>query len=123
VFAKAVKVRRLAGSSADDGVGIKVGVCVAGPSAETRFLAYLLLLSSGSFAASVAVFLITVHRHMLVPGQRSMPSVCQPGIGLSRYPQLTRQSNSFRPSASTGRPCQGAVYCWRYVLKSLKFGE
>ncbi len=27
---------------------------------------------------------------------------------------LTRQLNSFRPSASTGRPFQGAVYCWRY---------
>ena len=24
--------------------------------------------------------------------------------------QLTRQSNSFRPTASTGRPCQGAAY-------------
>jgi len=42
-FAKAVKVRRLSGSSADYGVGIKVGVCVAGPSVETWFLAYLLL--------------------------------------------------------------------------------
>ena len=41
--AKAVKVRRLAGSSAEFGVGIKVGGCVAGPSGETWFLAYLLL--------------------------------------------------------------------------------
>jgi hypothetical protein len=26
---------------------------------------------------------------------------------------LTRQLNSFRPAASTGRPCRAAVYCWR----------
>jgi hypothetical protein len=26
---------------------------------------------------------------------------------------LTRQLNSFRPAASTGRPCRDAVYCWR----------
>ena len=32
---------------------------------------------------------------------------------------ITRQSNSFRPSASTGRPCQGTVYCWRYA-RSMK---
>ena len=42
-FAKAVKVRRLVGSSTGFGVGIKVGVCVAGPSVETWFLAYLLI--------------------------------------------------------------------------------
>ena len=42
-FAKAIKVRRLVGSSTGFGVGIKVGVCVAGPSVETWFLAYLLI--------------------------------------------------------------------------------
>lgn len=32
-----------------------------------------------------------------------MPSTCS-----------TRQSNSFRPAVSTGRPFRVAVYCWRY---------
>lgn len=36
------------------------------------------------------------------------------GRGSAPCTQLTRQSNTFRPTASTGRPCQGAVYCWRY---------
>ena len=43
MFAKAVRVRCLAGSSAEFGVAIKEGVGVAGLTAETWFLAYLLL--------------------------------------------------------------------------------
>jgi hypothetical protein len=37
------------------------------------------------------------------------------GVGLNHGGErpLTRQLNSFRSSASTGRPCRAAVYCWR----------
>ena len=36
------------------------------------------------------------------------------GLSPTGATQLTMPSNTFRPSASTGRPCQGAVYGRRY---------
>jgi len=35
------------------------------------------------------------------------------GLSPAGATQLTRPSNSFRPTASTGRPCRAAVYGWR----------